>query len=49
MIFQPFAARRNQSYLDLWAVIGDLWYPGYKTLTPIFSYQFKLLGELVDL
>jgi hypothetical protein len=33
MIFQSFTAGGNRLYPDLWAVIGDLRYPGYKTLT----------------
>jgi hypothetical protein len=33
MVPQPFTAGGNQSCLEIWAITGDPWYPGYKTLT----------------
>jgi hypothetical protein len=33
MIFQPFAAGGNRSYLDFWAITGNPRYLGYKTPT----------------
>jgi hypothetical protein len=30
---QLLAAGRNRSSLEIWAITGDLWYPGYKTPT----------------
>jgi hypothetical protein len=32
MVPESFIAGGNRSYLDLWAVINDLWYLGYKTM-----------------
>jgi hypothetical protein len=29
MVPQPFDAEGNRSYLEFWAIIGGLWYPGY--------------------
>jgi hypothetical protein len=35
MVPQPFAAGGNQSYLEFWAITGDLQYPG--NLTPTLA------------
>jgi hypothetical protein len=31
MVPQSFSTTGNRSYLDLWAVTSDPWYPEYKT------------------
>jgi hypothetical protein len=41
MVPQSSAAGGNRSYLDFLAVIGDPWYPGYKTPT-IMLLNFHL-------
>jgi hypothetical protein len=40
---QPFATGGNRSYLELWAVTGVPWYPGYNT--PIVAHELSV--ELV--
>jgi hypothetical protein len=33
MVPQSFATGGNRSYPEFWTVTGDLWFPGYFTLT----------------
>jgi hypothetical protein len=49
MVSQPFTARGNWSYPDFWAVTGDSWYPGYKTLKVAPEPSVEQVAEAVYL
>jgi hypothetical protein len=48
MILQPFVTRGNRSYLDFWAVTGELWYRGYKTPTSGIHNSFPIIQYAYD-
>jgi hypothetical protein len=49
MIPQSIATGENRSYLDLWVVIGDPRYLGYKTLIVTLEPSIERVAEAVHL